>query len=101
MSFWVPRLLVIFIAIFGFNVAQAQTTTYAATAITSSSANLSGTTVSPAGGYFRYSTVSSTACASGTRAPTSGTIGYGTGGAFARVVTALLPNTLYYYCGWG
>jgi hypothetical protein len=100
--FLVSGLLIIFLGVFVHNIAQAAfTTTLAPALITSSSAQLRGTTQSPAGGYFRYSTVSSTACASGTRAPSTGAINYGKGGNFTQVISGLHSKTTYYYCAWG
>ncbi|MBK8252377.1 MAG: hypothetical protein IPK82_06875 [Polyangiaceae bacterium] len=81
-------------------------TTNAATAVTSSTATLNGST-NPNGasatGWFRYSTANPGTCTDsfGTRAPTSGGSSLGAGYTavnYAQNIGSLLPGTTYYYC---
>jgi MYXO-CTERM domain-containing protein len=90
-----------------FTTASAPTvTTAAATGITSSSATLTGSAnpnLSPATGYFRYSTTNPGTCNDtfGVRTPSSGGTGLGAGSSavpFSEVVTGLTTGTTYYYC---
>jgi MYXO-CTERM domain-containing protein len=77
-----------------------------ATQVTGAGATLNGA-ASPntlaTTGWFRYSTSNPGSCNDtfGTRAPTSGGVALGSGGAsvaYSQVVSGLTPGTVYYYC---
>jgi hypothetical protein len=81
-------------------------TTTAASAVASTTATLGGS-VNPNGadatGWFRYSTANPGACNDtfGTRTPASGGVSLGSGSSalpYSEALTALTPNTTYYYC---